>query len=230
VKSLICAAVAVLALGATSPASAAALLNGGFEMGPALNFGTYYRGPLAPTGWSPVAGLEAPDILDDAYNQTGAGFAQLLDPHGGSRFLDMNGASPTGGIFQDITGLTPGSAVTLTYWVGRWAQNSAGTLTATLFGQATTAATVTLDYLPGATSSNWVQYSLSGVAPVSGTVRVQFVGNSGSVARGAPGLDDVAFAAVAPIGGVPEPAAWGLMILGFGLAGSTLRARRRATA
>jgi hypothetical protein len=30
--------------------------------------------------------------------------------------------------------------------------------------------------------------------------------------------------------GVPEPASWGLMLIGFGLAGATLRRRRALTA
>jgi len=33
-----------------------------------------------------------------------------------------------------------------------------------------------------------------------------------------------------PVGGVPEPATWGLMITGFGMAGATLRRRRSAAA
>jgi len=33
-----------------------------------------------------------------------------------------------------------------------------------------------------------------------------------------------------PVGGVPEPATWGLMITGFGMAGATLRRRRTAAA
>src|SRR5687768_7979046 len=106
-KTLTCAAGAALALLATSPAAAANLLtNGGFEGAPAANNGTYYRGPLAPEGWNRVAGLEAPDILNDAYGQAGAGFLVLLNPQEGDRFLDMNGASPTGGLYQDVTGLT----------------------------------------------------------------------------------------------------------------------------
>lgn len=221
-KLLIGAAAAACALAAAVPAAATSLVNGGFEAGPASNFGTYYRGPLAPDGWSRVAGLEAPDILDNAYNQTGAGFAQLLDPHGGSRFLDMNGASPTGGIYQDITGVAVGSIVTLTYWVGQWAQNSSGTLTASLIGADVASQVVTLAYSPGAQSSAWTMYTLSGVAQ-SDTVRVQFVGDSGSTARGAPGLDDVSLSVT---GGVPEPAAWALMIAGFGMAGGLLRRRR----
>jgi len=44
------------------------------------------------------------------------------------------------------------------------------------------------------------------------------------------GLDNVAFRATvadAPTGGVPEPATWAMMILGFGAAGTALRSRRR---
>lgn len=229
-KTMLCGMAAATAmLAATAPAAAATLVNGGFEAGPAYNFGTYYRGPLTPTGWSRVTGLEAPDILDNAYNQTGAGFAQLLDPHGGARFLDMNGASPTGGLYQDVTGLNAGDAITFTYWVGRWAQNSSGTLVATLFGETTVVETITLAHLPGATSSTWTQYSVSGIVPLSGVVRIQFAGNSGSTARGAPGLDDVEMT-VTVVGGVPEPATWALMIGGFGLAGAALRRRRERLA
>ena len=42
------------------------------------------------------------------------------------------------------------------------------------------------------------------------------------------GIDDLRFADSG--GGVPEPATWGLMILGFGAAGAALRRRRMATA
>jgi hypothetical protein len=225
-RKTIGAATAALAIGAATSAGAATLVNGGFEDGPALNFGTYYRGPLAPDGWSRVAGYEAPDILDNSYHQTGAGFAQLLGSHSGSRYLDMNGASPSGGIYQDITGLAVGSTVTISYWVAQWAQNSAGSLTASLIGTDAEAKVVNVPYAPGAQSAAWTLYTLSGVAQ-SDTVRVQFVGYSGSTSIGAPGLDDVSLSVT---GGAPEPAAWALMIAGFGLTGAALRRRSAAAA
>ncbi len=43
------------------------------------------------------------------------------------------------------------------------------------------------------------------------------------------GLQEVAFAE-GVTGGVPEPATWAMMILGFGAAGSVLRRRRAAVA
>jgi hypothetical protein len=41
---------------------------------------------------------------------------------------------------------------------------------------------------------------------------------------------NLVIASVASVGGVPEPAAWALMISGFGLAGAALRRGRKAIA
>ena len=231
-KFAVVTAVSVAVLGLAAPAAAANLLtNGGFEGAPANNNGTYYRGPLAPEGWDRVSGLEAPDILSDAYGQGGAGFLVLLDPQEGDRFLDMNGGSPTGGLQQDISGLNAGDLLTLTWWAGSWAQNSSGVLGASLLDASNDGAlaglSTTFDYLPGAASSSWTMYTLTAYVPASGSVRVRFTGDSSSNARGAPGLDNVSLTAKAA---VPEPAAWALMIAGFGLAGAALRRRAPAAA
>lgn len=220
------AAMAALALASASSASAAGFINGGFEDGPALNNGAYARGNGTPTGWSGLAGFENPDILSNAYNQTGVGFAQLLHAHGGDRYLDMNGRFATGGLYQDVTGITLGSLVTIFYWVGQWSQNSAGVLTASLGGTDAIAQATTIPFNNTATSSTWTRYTLSGIA-TSSTVRVQFTGVAPSCCSvGAPGLDDVSFSAAAPGAAVPEPSAWALMISGFGLASAVLRRRR----
>jgi hypothetical protein len=50
-------------------------------------------------------------------------------------------------------------------------------------------------------------------------------GNPGASCEGSPGLN-FAFR----VAGVPEPASWGLMIVGFGLVGTTLRTRRTVAA
>jgi hypothetical protein len=42
-------------------------------------------------------------------------------------------------------------------------------------------------------------------------------------------IDNLAISRI-PTGGVPEPASWALVILGFGLAGATMRRRRTAIA
>ena len=223
-KTMLAAAAASIALISAAPAGAAGFINGGFEDGPTLNFGTYARGNGAPTGWDAVQGLETPDILSNAYNQTGGGFAQLLHAHSGERYLDTNGASATGGLFQDVTDIEIGSLVTISYWVGQWAQNSAGTLTASLIGTDAAAQVTVVPFNNTATSAEWTLYTLSGVA-TSTTVRVQFVGQAPSCCSiGGPGLDDVSFTAT-PSGAVPEPGAWALMIAGFGLAGGALRRR-----
>jgi hypothetical protein len=46
----------------------------------------------------------------------------------------------------------------------------------------------------------------------------------------AAGGDSLAVTSIRPAGGVPEPAAWALMIGGFGLAGAALRRQRRLVA
>lgn len=42
-------------------------------------------------------------------------------------------------------------------------------------------------------------------------------------------LDNFTFRATTAVSGVPEPAAWSLMILGFSAAGAAMRLRRRVT-
>ncbi len=225
-KRTACASAMIGAMLLGSASHANLLTNGSFEAGAAFNNGTYSRG-LLPTGWSAVSGVDVPDILGPGYVQTGAGFAQLLSAQDGSRYLDMNGASPIGAIFQDVTGLASGAALTLTFWAGQWAQNSAGALTASFIDPATSLVlgtqTLTFPYSPNATSASWQQYTLNGVAGVSGSVRVRFDGNSSSTSRGAPGLDNVVL--IGATGAVPEPATWAMLIAGFGAVGGAMRRR-----
>lgn len=51
-------------------------------------------------------------------------------------------------------------------------------------------------------------------------------GNQGGVAE-TYNLNDLQFAAAAPVGAVPEPSTWALMLLGFGFIGAAVRSSKR---
>ena len=210
-------------------ADAALLTNGSFEAGPTDNNPGFHRGAPAPDGWSTLSGYETPDIISAGYTQGGPPFLVLLGAEDGSRFLDMNGASPIGGLFQDVSGLTPGSTATLSFYWSRWAQNSAGSLVASLIDPTTmlTLATKT-DTVPfdnTVTQSSWMLDSFTALVPLSGIVRVEFTANSGSSDRGAPGLDNVKL--VTSVVATPEPAHMILFGLAVAAAGLIAGNRRR---
>ena len=217
-------------IGAGAPASAAnVLVNGSFESGPADNGPGYHRGAPAPDGWSGVGGYEIPDVIDAGYLQGGPPFLVLLTAQDGKKFLDTNGASPSGGLYQDVGGLLVGSDATLSYYVGQWAQNSAGSLVMSLIDPLTSAVlasqTTTIAFNNGVQQSSWQLLSLSALVPSSGSLRVQFTANSGSYDRGGPGLDTIALDATLA-SAAPEPASWVMMVGGFGLLGAAMRRRK----
>jgi hypothetical protein len=73
----------------------------------------------------------------------------------------------------------------------------------------------------------WTTHTISFTATGGGTVKADFL--SGSVDGRSALLDNVNLD-VTGGGGVPEPASWALMILGFGAAGAALRRRRTVLA
>ncbi len=73
--------------------------------------------------------------------------------------------------------------------------------------------------------SPWTPHTISFIAADTGTVKAHF--RSFSSDGVGPLLDNVGLSVT---GGVPEPASWTLMILGFGVAGAMLRRRRTALA
>lgn len=96
---------------------------------------------------------------------------------------------------------------------------------------------LTLNFVGGATQTfNGMQITTGSTATAVGAFNSS---NSGRVTydfQGGAGLLSATFASTQPtfelddiVTSVPEPAAWALMILGFGLVGSQLRTRRRKT-
>ena len=79
---------------------------------------------------------------------------------------------------------------------------------------------------PIARNTPWTTHTISFVATGAGSVQIDL--RSYSTDGVGPLLDNVSLDVTG--GGVPEPASWALMILGFGGAGAVLRRRRTAVA
>lgn len=211
---------ALAALIATAPATAAVnlVVNGDFEAAPAAN-GSYiqYFGGGSFPGWS-VTGSDV-IVIDESYSEQGL----VFNAQGGSQnAIDLTGAGNTGpadGIVQTIA-TAAGQKYRLIFFVGN-ASPTGGNA-----GSYTQPSTVNLSINGGLPISytnavnvpfgiDYKQFSLDFTA--TGATTLAF--SNGTVGDNMLGLDTVSVSAV------PEPATWGLMIVGFGMVG--LAARRR---
>jgi hypothetical protein len=82
----------------------------------------------------------------------------------------------------------------------------------------------------GSTPGTWVHFAGVANIAVAGNYLTSFTYNSASGPAGDFVVDRAYIVAGDVTGGIPEPATWGLMLLGFGGAGSALRASRRRMA
>ncbi|MBI1200264.1 MAG: PEP-CTERM sorting domain-containing protein [Phenylobacterium sp.] len=87
-----------------------------------------------------------------------------------------------------------------------------------------TANLYTDDYVPGDVSTPFTAHRVAGY---SGLAQILLPGADHFVEGSTDMLVVTKLRDSAPVGGVPEPATWALMILGFGAAGSMLRRRER---
>jgi len=74
----------------------------------------------------------------------------------------------------------------------------------------------------------WLNFSQTFNSGAATSLTISFVDPANTHFFNDLALDDISLTGPAPEGGVPEPAAWALMIAGFGLTGATLRRRRAA--
>lgn len=179
--------------------------------------------------------------LDNAVNQFGDPRAYFhpsmttLSEDGGA-FVALDGAAGVQGqISQTVNGLTAGHDYTLTFdWAAGQLANRKGATTEQLqvtFGADTVATSVVSVASEG--FSGWMTQSYKFTA-ASGSQLLTFL--SVGTPRGLPPialLDGVSLTDVGVGGhggGIPEPASWALMILGFGGIGAVVRARRRGAA
>ncbi|HEX2815778.1 MAG TPA: PEPxxWA-CTERM sorting domain-containing protein, partial [Phenylobacterium sp.] len=87
------------------------------------------------------------------------------------------------------------------------------------------------DFAASATpATTWMHFAGAGTAAITGPVTFEFDFNSfGQPAKDFV-VDRVYFAPTADVGGVPEPATWAMMLVGFGGLGACLRRRRAGMA
>lgn len=206
---------AVLAFAAL-PASAQLVANGDFESGnTGFTSGYTYVGTPGPTA---LYGEGSYTVGDNASNYHNL-WADVA-AYSGDNYLIANGAPGNNvSVWSEVlTGLTAGQTYNFSAYVTNvccngdfTGTNGTPVLVATDGGVFNISATTT-------GTGNWVQLAGSFVA--TGTSTTLNIFNDNSVASGNDfGLDAISVTAV------PEPATWGLMILGFGAVGATLRRR-----
>ena len=178
-----------------------------------------------PGGASPASGFTVVDTFDNADGLTGSNFQIKTPP------ADGNGAPPANSIpagtpYLSVLG---GGSATYAFASGvasfefDWGSvDSYNTLTINSTG-ADPIIVPGLSF-PNAANGNQVDAGTNGLFRVTATDGERFNSVTFSSSQNSFEVDNLA------VGGVPEPASWALMILGFGGAGAVLRGQRRRQA
>jgi len=214
-KSLLVAGSLLAIAGSASAANL--VVNGGFNNGatvgaPGGGFATLGTGSNAITGWSIVGGNV--DWIQ--------GYWQSSDGDGFS--VDLNGNNP-GAIAQTISTVV-GQFYSLTFDMSGNPDNFQGETRVAVIGAGGVTIGSASYTLTGAnTKANMLwQSEIFNFTATSTSTEIRFTSGNGGVncCYGA-AIDNVAVG-----NGVPEPATWGLLIVGFGGVGALARRRRAA--
>lgn len=221
--STIAATVALVACGA---ANAQLIANGSFET-PVVNPGTFQLftvGSSGLTGWS-VIGPSGRDVatISTTFAQNGVTFAA----QSGNQSLDLTGfnSNSTEGVAQTVA-TTIGDRYHLTFFVGNTTGGGIFGTTSTVDllvngGQVLAAVNSAVN----ATGLTWQQFSFDFVA--TGTSAVLGFVNGDPATDNSNFLDNVVLVNQGPVGAIPEPETYALMLSGLGLIGLMARRRRR---
>lgn len=227
--------IAAATLVAAVPASAASLVNGSFEQPGTPNVVYLDAGSTFMPGWTVVDALQGGDD-EIAYTNTAAFASYGVVSSHGSHFLELTGVTGRGkGVKSDAIDTTAGATYRVGFDVGAFfvrGQGSYGDVTLDVLINDVLAGSFTNTLGLSSAGSDWQRFNYDFVA-AGPSVRLTFLASTALTSSylGA-GLDNVTLDLLAPppnptpsAGGVPEPSAWSLMILGFGLAGAGLRRR-----
>jgi hypothetical protein len=150
-----------------------------------------------------------------------------LGPTDSGNYVAMDGDFSVGPITQTITGLTPGSTYTLSfaYAFGQQYTFNGGTSQGLIVDLGSTQVLSTLE-------NPIDDHSFSGWQTFTGTVKATSASEVLSfLAQSTPAIPPFTLVTdVSLIGSVPEPASWGMMIVGLGAMGAVARRRRRMLA
>jgi hypothetical protein len=226
-KPILAAAAAALAVAglAAGAANASAFQNGGFELGTFTPDGNGAQNVVTGTmpGWSFAGVGDVSRDLNGAFGVPGDEGAYFLDLTG---YCDLRcGLGGWGGVAQTFDTVA-NATYTVTFDLGTnssYAGDGSGLVA--------TAGVYTGSFLNndavGHTPTVWDAESFQFTATGTSTT-LTFIGNRGQAFVG---LDKVGVtfdhAGTRGPGGVPEPASWALMIVGFGGVGAALRGRRK---
>lgn len=224
-RPLIFGAAAALSLAAAQASHAAVItltfdaLDGGANEGP-LN---YYAGGFGSDGTGPgpnygitfssntITGCESGSSCANTNSAMTPSSPNLIFfVSGGASTMDVAGGFTTGFSFYYSS---PGETGTVDVYSGL---DGTGTLLASL----TLPITTNGASVPGCLGTNFCPYSPFGVSFTGTAMSVSFAGADNAIA-----FDNITLGSSTP--GVPEPAAWALMLIGVGGVGAAVRGSRR---
>jgi hypothetical protein len=238
-SSVAMAGAMALAVGTTAHAQ---IVNGNFDAGPSVS--EQFGGTVAPfnnqpvSGWTGVGlqfyfvGSSATTVNErDQFNPSGntdfptATFT-TLSPHSGGNFVALDGDNVGGGAgsISQALSLTVGQKYAVTFdWGASEFDNEAGQ---TMTGLQVTVGGTTFNTpvltVPSDGFSGWRTATFDFTA-TSPTETLKFLALGGPA-----GLPPIAVLDSVSLAGVPEPATWAMMLIGFGGIGALVRRRRQA--
>ena len=212
------------AFAAAAPAQATNLItNGDFSAG-ATGFSSTYsttvNGTTADQG-SYAAVVDPSSLCSVCFPSIGdhsSGTGNML-------FVDSAGSNPET-FWSQTFAVSANTSYDFSFWATSLGyRGPQPTLTVLINGVALLAPT-TLPYTTGETATTWANYGANWSSGSATSATVSFFNTNLDYSYNDFALDDISFNQVES--GVPEPATWAMMILGFGLIGAGLRRRRMA--